>query len=159
MIKIDNQLADATIAKAKLSGRRRMNHNFHASEQDIVQRMLNAIEPGTYIRPHKHENPGKNEVFLVLIGKALILEFDEEGMIADSMVLDPAKGLFGAEIPPGRYHTILSLQSGTVAYEVKEGPYLPATVKCFAPWAPHENHPDAESYLKELILKSGIGDS
>jgi cupin fold WbuC family metalloprotein len=114
--------------------------------------MLNVIEPRTYIRPHKHENPDKNEVFILLSGKALVLEFSVDGVITESYILDPTKGNYGAEIGPGIFHTIISLAKDTVAYEVKEGPYLPATVKHFAAWAPEEGSEEADDYLKKLIL-------
>jgi cupin fold WbuC family metalloprotein len=155
MIKIDRQLCEETIEKARNSSRKRMNFNFHKDEEAIIQRMLNAIEPGTYIRPHKHDNPDKNEVFLLISGKALILEFSDDGNITGSYVLDVDSGNYGAEIGPGIYHTILSLSAGTIAYEIKEGPYLPATVKHFAPWAPEEGSDEVEAYLEKLINLSG----
>ena len=142
--------------KARNSSRKRMNFNFHKDEDAIIQRMLNAIEPGTYIRPHKHQDPDKNEVFLLLAGKALIIEFTDDGSIAESYVLDIEQGNYGAEIGPGCYHTIISLSSNTVAYELKEGPYLHATVKHFAPWAPEEGSSEAELYLHSLIEKCEI---
>jgi len=156
MIKIDRKLCDSTIETAKNSSRKRVNFNFHKSEADIVQRMLNAIEPGTYVRPHKHENPDKNEVFLLFAGKALVLEFSDDGNISDSFVLDTEQGNYGVEIGPGKFHTILSLETNTIAYEFKEGPYLPATVKHFAEWAPEEGSNEVETYLAKLIKLSGV---
>lgn len=156
MIKIDRPLCNATIEKARNSSRKRMNYNFHQGENAIIQRMLNAIEPGTYIRPHKHEKPDKNEVFLLLFGKAIVIEFSEDGNITEHFILDVSQGNYGAEIGPGIYHTILSLAPDTVAYEMKEGPYLPATVKHFAPWAPEEGNPAVEAYLENLIKKCGL---
>ena len=41
------------------SPRLRLNHNFHDDLADPINRMLNALEPGTYLQPHKHENPDK----------------------------------------------------------------------------------------------------
>lgn len=151
MIKIDRPLCDATIAEARKSQRKRKNFNFHKDESAIIQRMLNALEPGTYIRPHKHENPDKNEVFILLAGKALVIEFSDDGNISESFVLDVSQGNYGAEIGPGVYHTIISLAPDTVAYEFKEGPYLPATVKHFASWAPEEGSAEVAAYLHQLI--------
>ncbi len=151
MIRIDRKIIDFAIAKAHQSPRKRMNYNFHQDESAIVQRMLNVIEPGTYIRPHKHENPDKNEVFLLLSGKAMVLEFSDDGNITESYILDPILEDYGAEIGPGVFHTIISLAKDTVAYEVKEGPYLPATVKQFATWAPEEGSEGVEDYLNRLI--------
>ena len=75
MITIDRELVSGVTEQAKSSPRLRKNHNFHADYADPVNRMLNAFEPGTYVRPHKHESPDKCEVFIVLTGKAVALWF------------------------------------------------------------------------------------
>ena len=41
------------------------------------------------------------------------------------MELDPLKGAYGVNIPKGTWHTIEVLESGTVIFEVKDGPYAP----------------------------------
>ena len=41
-------------AEAAASPRRRKNFNLHASPDDPIQRLCNAFEPGTYVRPHRH---------------------------------------------------------------------------------------------------------
>jgi cupin fold WbuC family metalloprotein len=155
MIKITDDILDKVSEKARKSTRLRINYNFHQLE-DPVNRMLNALEPGTYIQPHKHENPDKFEVFLALRGKFAVIIFDEEGNIMDCSVLEPAKGNYGVEIAPGTYHTLIALESGSVAYEIKEGPYQPAIAKNFAPWAPAENDKNAKNYLQTLLIKSGL---
>ena len=156
MIKIDTGLLDKTSAKAVTSPRRRMNHNFHAAYTDTLQRMLNAMEPLSYIQPHKHEDPDKVEVFFSLRGRILVVEFDEQGKITDHIVLDPLAGNFGAEIPARTFHTIVALDPGTVAYEVKDGPYSPIDDKNFASWAPKEGAEDAKKYLENLLAEIGI---
>ena len=153
MIRIDNEIVEATSKKAGKSGRRRMNHNFHPVLEDPLQRMLNAVEPGTYIRPHKHEDPDKTEVFMVLRGRILVVEFDDAGNITDKIVLDASEGYYGAEIAPRTWHTIVSLEKGSVAYEVKNGPYNPIDDKNFAKWAPEEGDPKAAEFLEELIRR------
>ncbi len=144
MIKIDNDFIEETSQKAKQSARRRMNFNFHASADDTMHRMLNAMEPETYIQPHKHENPDKSEAFFCLRGRLLVVEFADDGKITDAIILDPQNGNFGCEILPRVWHSIISLQSGSVAYEVKDGPYNPADDKHFAKWAPAEGDSDAK---------------
>ena len=66
---INEQLLDETQAKALQSPRLRMNYNFHEKLDDPINRLLNAMEPGTYLRPHRHLNPAKDEIFLLLRGK------------------------------------------------------------------------------------------
>ena len=156
MIKINEEFIEITSAKAKASKRRRMNYNFHKSPSDTLQRMLNAIEPDTYIQPHKHENPDKVEAFFVLRGKILVVEFDDEGNISDHIILDPLKGNFGAEIAPRKWHTIISLEKNSVAYEVKDGPYDANIDKNFAAWAPMEGDPEALNYIQDILEKLNI---
>ncbi|MCX6281086.1 MAG: WbuC family cupin fold metalloprotein [Bacteroidetes bacterium] len=157
MIRIDKTLLDATTAEAKASPRRRKNYNFHKEYSDTLQRLLNAMEPLSYIQPHKHEDPDKREVFFALRGRILVVEFDNEGNIMEHIVLDPAMGSFGVEIPEKTFHTIVSLETGTVAYEFKDGPYSPVDDKNFASWAPAEGSPEAMAYLENLIRKLNIG--
>ena len=156
MIRIDSQLLDKTSAKAKTSPRRRMNYNFHENLDDKLQRMLNAMEPFSYIQPHKHETPDKREVFFALRGRFVVIEFDELGNVTDHILLDPLKGNFGAEIPERTFHTIIALDPDTVAYEVKDGPYTPIDDKNFASWAPKEGAAEIDNYLKSLLEKTGI---
>ena len=155
MIKIDTCLLDETSAKAKISARRRMNYNFHKEYSDTLQRMLNAMEPLSYIQPHKHENPDKREVFFALRGRFVVIEFDESGNITNHSVLDPLKGNFGAEIPERTYHTIIALEPDTIAYEVKDGPYTPTDDKNFASWATKEGSVGIEEYLTGILEKTG----
>ena len=69
MFRIDNKLIDQVVANAKESPRLRMNYNFHPELTDPVQRLINALEPWTYIRPHKHTT--KEESFVLLRGTVL----------------------------------------------------------------------------------------
>ncbi|HNZ43263.1 MAG TPA: WbuC family cupin fold metalloprotein [Bacteroidales bacterium] len=156
MIKTGAKILDDLSTAAAGSARQRKNHNFHRGEHEVLQRMLNALCPGTYIRPHKHADPGKNEVFIILRGKALVVEFDKDGNISDNFILDKTCENYAAEIPPEHYHTIIALDAGTVVYEIKEGPYSPVTDKIFAPWSPEEGSQEATSFLHRIFDEVGI---
>lgn len=156
MIKIDNHFISETSEKAKQSERRRMNYNFHKEDAATLQRMLNAMEPDTYIQPHKHENPDKVEAFFVLKGRILLVEFDEKGAIIDHIILDPKVGNYGGEIPPRTWHTLISLEEGSVAYEVKDGPYDHSVDKNFAAWAPAEGDDDCQEYNNKILKQLKI---
>jgi len=39
--------------------------------------------------------------------------------------LNARAGKYGVDIPVGRFHNLEVLESGTVIFEVKEGPYKP----------------------------------
>jgi cupin fold WbuC family metalloprotein len=156
MIKINDDLLNQLTQKAQSSPRKRMTYNFHREASDTLQRMLNAMEPGTYIRPHKHENPDKREAFFALRGTLCLIEFYDSGEVKDYTILNARERNYGAEIAEKTWHSIISLESGSVAYEVKDGPYDPVNDKNFAPWAPEENSPEATEYLKNLIQKLGL---
>lgn len=133
---IDKKLLDETTERAKQSPRLRMNYNFHESLDDPINRLINAIEPDTYLRPHRHKNPDKNEVFLMLRGRAALFLFDDNGNITEQVILDPNAGVYGGEIPYNVWHTLIVLDSGSVVYEVKQGPFTPLSPDNMAPWSP-----------------------
>ena len=151
MITIDDDFLDQLNAKAKASPRLRTSYNFHKDAGDSIHRMLNAMEPGTYIQPHKHENPDKREAFWVLRGKIALTTFRDNGTIINSKVLGPGTGNHGIELPPGTWHNLICIEKNSVAYEVKDGPWDPENDKIFAPWAPGENDNEAEKYMEDLI--------
>lgn len=151
MLKIvSEKLLDELSLKAANSPRQRLNLNFHEKLADPMNRMLNAFEPGTYIQPHKHENPDKREVFIVLRGKLVMVIFDDCGNPIDFILLDPRKGTYAIEIPPRTWHSVISLETGTVVYEIKDGPYIPISDKNFATWAPKEGDANCDEYLARL---------
>ena len=150
MILINDDFIQPVVDKAHASPRRRMNHNFHPQLDDPLQRMLNCLEPGTYIQPHKHENPDKCEAFILLKGKVLVVEFDADGNVMSHAVLEAGTGVYGAEIAPRVYHCIIPLEPGSVVYEVKDGPYSPLDDKNFAAWAPKEGADGCRAYMEQL---------
>jgi cupin fold WbuC family metalloprotein len=151
MLKIVSpEILDELCHKAKNSPRQRMNHNFHDDLADPINRMLNALEPGTYLQPHKHEKPDKREVFIVLRGSLVVVFFDDSGNVTDFILLDPKTGNYAVEIPVGAWHTLIALETGSVVYEVKDGPYFPISDKNFASWAPKEGEDGCNVYLKIL---------
>ncbi len=131
---ITEDLLDDVTAQAKANARLRMNYNLHHSLEAGVQRMLNALEPGTYLRPHRHL--GKEETYLVLRGSLVAFFYDDEGHVTGKVFLSPSEGKYGLEIPAGVWHSILVLQSGTVIFEVKQGPYRPLVAEEVASWSP-----------------------
>jgi cupin fold WbuC family metalloprotein len=151
MILIQECLLSSLSNAAQGHLRKRMNHNFHVSLADPINRMLNALEPDSYVWPHKHEKPDKREIFIRLKGRLAVFYFDDAGVVTDQAVLGPDEGNYGVEIPAGTWHTIVALESGTIVYEIKDGPYQPEDDKHFAPWAPPEGSPEAALYLQELL--------
>ena len=141
----------ATLTKEALeSPRLRKNHNIHASDDSRCHRLLNAVEPASYIRPHRHLDPEKDEAFILMNGRLGIILFSETGDVVETVLLSKENGNLAADIPHGVFHTAVSLESGTVFYEAKAGPYLALTEPETASWAPMDSSPDAENYLKDL---------
>ena len=138
LIPFDDGLLDAVAQAGWESPRKRHIVRFHELDE-LFQRMLNAVEPGSYVRPHRHLDPGKTEVFVALRGRALIVRFDAEGAPVEGVVISAEGPVRGIEIPIGAWHALMSLESGTVLYEAKEGPYVATTDKDFAQWAPPES--------------------
>lgn len=151
MISIDSKLLDSVIAEAQASPRKRKNYNFHTDLSDTLQRMLNAMNPGTYVRPHKHEDPDKREAFIVLRGSVAVFEFSETGDVLQVEILNYAKGKYGVEFAARVWHSLVVLEPNTVVYEVKDGPYSAANDKNFAPWAPAEGGEGCDEYLAKLM--------
>jgi len=120
---INNKLLDEVSSQAKASPRLRMNYNFHQSLDDKCHRMLNAVEPGTDIPIHRH--PTKDESFVVLRGKVRSTTYNDDGSVIESVVLSQEDGLYGVDIPKGVWHKLESLESGSVIFECKEGPFVP----------------------------------
>ncbi|RHO68165.1 cupin fold metalloprotein, WbuC family [Parabacteroides sp. AF48-14] len=157
MILINEALLNETTERAKQSPRLRMNHNFHERLDDPVNRMLNALEPGTYIRPHRHLDPDKDEIFLLLRGRVAVFLFENDGNISRMQILDPKEGVYGAEIKAGTWHSLLVLESGSVIYEIKEGPFAPLAADHFAPWSPAPEEAEAVRAYMEILTKAISG--
>lgn len=144
---IDGRLLADVSRAAGDAPRRRKNHNFHARESDPCNRMLNAIEPGSYVAPHRHLDPAKGESALVVRGRIGVVIFDDAGHPTDKHVLEPGGEFVGVDLPPGTWHAIVSLAPGSIFFEAKAGPYRPLAADERAPWAPAEGDPAAAAWL------------
>jgi cupin fold WbuC family metalloprotein len=149
MRRIDRSVFDAVTTSARTSPRRRMNRNLHAME-DPIHRLLNAMEPESYVQPHRHGTPPRMETLLVVRGRGAILVFDDAGSVRERALLSPAGPDFIVELEAGTWHTLLALEPGTIWFEVKQGPYAPPPPSDVAAWAPDPGAPKAAAYLEEL---------
>ena len=120
---IDKQLLDDVSRQAQKSDRLRMNYNFHQSLEDKCHRFLNAVEPGTMVEIHRH--PTKDESFVLLRGRVKVNTYNDDGTVIESVVLRPEEGLYGVDIPKNVWHNVECLESGSVFFECKEGPFVP----------------------------------
>lgn len=123
MMLLDKTLLDGVSLQAKASPRLRMNYNLHESLDDKVQRLFNAMEPGTVVPIQRHRHTA--ETMLLVRGRMEVRFHNDEGDVTESHVLSPADGIYGVHIPAGQWHSVEVLEPGTVMFEVKEGPYAP----------------------------------
>ena len=123
-MKITQTVLDELTAKAKESPRLRMNLDLRDSAEDTSQRMLNAIEPGSPLPIHRHQKT--SETVVCLRGR-LVEEFydDLERICTERIELSPNGPVVALNIPAGQWHTVQSLESGTVILEMKNGKYEP----------------------------------
>ncbi len=138
MKRIDRQLLTSLSSLAASAPRLRAHHNLHPELDDPVQRLCIAMEPGTYVRPHRHADPATWEILLVLSGAVVLLVFDEAGQVTERTELSACGEVGAVEIPAHTWHAVASTQPGTVVFEVKQGPYRPIAEANYAPWSPAE---------------------
>ena len=122
-MKITQELLDNLTAQAKASPRLRMNFDLRNSSADGSQRMLNAIEPGSPLPIHRHRS--SSETVICLRGRLVEDFYDDSGILTESIKLAPCSPVVALNIPAGQWHTVRSLESGTVILECKDGPYEP----------------------------------
>ena len=147
---IDRDMLDALSAQAIVVPRRRKNYNLHASEQEPCNRLFNAIEPGSYIVPHRHNEPTKDETMVMVRGRMGVVTFDDQGNVVEHVVLEAAGRCLAVTIPNGVFHSLVALVSGSIFFEAKAGPYRPLQPDEKAGWAPAEGSPGATDFLDGL---------
>ena len=91
---IDKKILDELTAKAKENPRLRQSLDMRNSEDDQSQRMLNAFE----------------EYF-----------YDDQGNLTDTIDMVPGGTVLNIE--KGQWHSLKCLESGTILFEAKDGPY------------------------------------
>lgn len=140
-------------SEAATSERLRKNLNLHDDYSEHCQRLFNAMEPGTYIRPHRHLDPPKPECFMAIRGKMALLTFKDDGEVEQVVLFGESCDVIAIDLPAGVWHSLVSLQQSSIFFETKPGPYIALSDKDFAPWAPEENSLEAVNYLQGLMLE------
>lgn len=145
--------------RARSTPRLRQHQNIHRSYDEPCQRLFNAIEPGSYIRPHRHASDPRDELLIAVRGLMALVTFSNNGEIAGTIRLATEK--FGAEtcsaveVPSNVWHMVVALKPGSVLLEIKAGPFDPLQPKDMAPWAPPEGSVEAFHYLSSIEAKIG----
>ena len=119
---ITQAILDDLTAKAKESPRKRMNMDLRNGIDDQSQRMLNAIEPNSVVPIHRHQN--SSETVVCLRGRVVEEYYDElERTCTEAIELRPGGPVVALNVPAGQWHTLRSMESGSVILEVKDGKF------------------------------------
>jgi cupin fold WbuC family metalloprotein len=151
----DAQYLDSLIGQAKFNQRLRQHRNVHQSYQEASQRLFNAIEPGSYSRPHRHASDPRDELMIAVRGVMAMVTFDDQGGVTNILRFGTERHgdemAVGAEVSSSTWHTVIALEPGCVLIEVKAGPFDPNQPKDLAPWAPEEGSTSARAYLDRIV--------
>lgn len=139
---------------AAANKRRRQHQNIHTDFEEPCQRLFNAIEPGSYIRPHRHATVPRDELLIAVRGLMALITFDDEGLLQRVVHFGSEKYgrdvAIGVEINPETWHTVMALETGSILLEVKAGPFDHTQPKDLAEWAPAEGSLEAQIYIAQL---------
>lgn len=121
---INQNLLNNLSEQAKASPRLRMVFDLRNTPDENSQRMLNALEPGTIVPIHRHRNSSET---IACIRGCLVVEFyDElERICTDAIELSSNGHNVAVNVPIGQWHSLRSLESGSVLLEAKDGKYEP----------------------------------
>ncbi len=153
---LEQSRIDEAILASRSSARRRMIAPIQRSESALVQRMLNVMQPGSYVRPHRHPRPQSVELIQVLQGALAVFVFSENGEVLTARTLRPGVSGSLLDLEPGVWHTFLPLSPDTVVLEIKGGPYDAKLDKVWPDWAPEEGADAAEAYAQSLLEQLAI---
>lgn len=120
---ITQTLLDNLTEQAKVNPRLRQSYDLRNSPDDLSQRMLNALEPGTVMPIHRHM--ASSETVTLLRGKICWHFYDDAGKETESVLLDANSDVRCINVEKARWHTLECLESGSVLFESKDGKYEP----------------------------------
>lgn len=120
---INNETLDNLSAQAKTSPRLRMAMDLRNSPDDLSQRMLNALEPGTVLPIHRHR--ASSETVVILRGKIEWVFYDDNGHETERVTLDANGEPRMLNVERDRWHSLVCLEPNSVLYESKNGAYRP----------------------------------
>jgi len=148
---LSTDLFEEGVRLSRLSPRKRIILPIHKSSDASMHRMLNFIQPGSYIRPHNHSLSNKTESVVVLQGAIQFFTFNEKGEVLTEDIIGGTSKNFGVDIEPTVNHAFFAIQPDTIIFETKPGPYEKATDKLFAEWAPEEGTEEATVFMQSLL--------
>lgn len=146
---VDAKELDLLAERAALAERRRAHMLLHSGPDDPVQRLIIALQPNTYVRPHRHSKQW--ELLFLHRGRIDVLHFSKAGELLGRRPLD--KGTPIVQIPISEWHGCVVHEPDTVVIEIKPGPYR---VNEFADWAPKEGSEQAVEFVR-WVSQASLG--
>lgn len=143
---LTDELIQQGIQSSRASDRRRIILPIHRVQDAEVQRMINFLQPDTYLRPHKHPLAHATESLVLIQGAILFFTYSDSGEVESKHRVDsrPFPGVL--DIEPNVWHSFKVLETDTILFECKKGPYDAETDKIFASWAPEEGSNEAVNW-------------
>jgi cupin fold WbuC family metalloprotein len=147
---------DVLKRRAAAAPRGRIRICAHAHDDAAIHEMLIVHPRNAYVRPHKHL--GKSESLLVVEGSATAVFFDDDGRVADRVALGPPGSgrTFYYRVDEPVFHSLLITSDVFVFQETTAGPFRREDT-VFAPWAPADEGPEAERFVRDLLATSETG--
>ncbi len=118
---ITKEILDELTENAKANPRLRQGMDLRNSPEDLSQRMLNALEPGTVMPIHRHRET--SETCVCVRGHFEEYFYDSEGNLTETIDMVPGGTVLNIE--KGQWHSLKCLESGTILLEAKDGSYRP----------------------------------
>lgn len=151
-----SQYFEDLLSVSMQSERLRAHANIHGSYADPCQKLFNAINADSYIRPHRHSLDPRDECLIAVRGLFGLIEFNDQGGMESITLFGSEKYVeqfsiaAGVELPAGVWHTVVALVDKSILFEVKSGPFDPSVAKELAPWAPEEGALECCEYVQRL---------
>lgn len=151
LFQLSEEVIEHGLRESQKSDRKRIILPIHREQNAEVQRMINFLQPGTYIRPHKHPLEHATESLVLIRGGIRFYTFTEDGTVITKNEIHskPLPGVI--DIEPEVWHSFIVLKKDTILFECKKGPYNAETDKVFAEWSPEEGSDDVEEWVNQLI--------
>lgn len=154
LFQLSDKMIEDGVKASRESERLRMILPIHRKQDARVQRMINFLQPGTYIRPHKHPLEHASESLILIQGSIRFFTFDDEGNVLTKNKIQskPLPGVI--DIEPEVWHSFIVLEKDTILFECKKGPYDAEADKTFAEWSPEEGSDGVEEWMNRFQMKS-----
>jgi len=135
------------IVLSRESGKGRVPHPIYNENHAGPQALINAIQPGSYMRPHMH--PNRPEIWTPVKGKIILGIFDQNGGPVERFLLSRDETVY-TEVPEQTYHFAFAVEPDSVFLNISQGPFNPLDSKVFPDWAPEEGSARAAEYFERV---------